>query len=290
MKKLFLLFVAVVALCATAFAQKGEMISDSLRYKGETYTYHLYRPANLPVNAPLVVMFHGYGSRSKPERYGLNQVADRYGFAVCYPRGPKDFKGKPCWNVGYEFHREKGWRRDDVGFACRLVRHLQKEYDLSRENVFATGHSNGGEMCYLLAYKRPDVFAAVAPVSGLMMEWMYRELKAKSPVPLFEIHGTKDKTSAWEGDPENKGGWGKYLAVPQAVGYWVAVNHCTHCQSEELPLLRNKVVAHRYIGGTDGSEVWLYEVADGGHSWADKDLDVGEHIWKFFAKYLKSKR
>ena len=265
------------------------MTTDSLRYRGNTYTYHLYRPKNLPENAPLVVMFHGYGSRSKPERYGLNAVADRHGFAVCYPRGPRDFKGKPCWNVGYDFHRERNWKRDDVGFTCRLVRHLQREYGLSRENIFATGHSNGGEMCYLLAYLRPELFAAVAPVSGLTMEWMYRELTARKPVPLFEIHGTNDKTSLWEGDPQNIGGWGKYLSVPSAVGYWRAANRCTHEIREELPVRRNKVIAHKYVGGTEGKEVWLYEIVDGGHSWADKDLDVGEHIWSFFAKYLTTK-
>ena len=287
MKRLILLFVAVVLFCSMASAQSGEMIRDSLRYKGNTYTYHLYRPANLPENAPLVVMFHGYGSRSKPERYGLHLAADRHGFAVCYPRGVKDDRGKDCWNVGYSFHLESNLKRDDVGFACHLVRHLQKQYKFSRKNVFATGHSNGGEMCYLLAFKRPDVFAAVAPVAGLMMEWMYRDLRAKCPVPLFEIHGTGDKTSRWEGDPDNKDGWGAYLAVPQAVGHWVAVNRCTHCQSEELPLLRNKVTAHRYLDGENGCEVWLYEVENGSHSWMSEDLDVAEHIWQFFSKYLR---
>ena len=287
MKRFILLLLAVIFCGLTASAQSGEMTRDSLRYKGNTYTYHLYRPANLPEHAPLVVMFHGYGSRSKPERYGLHLAADRHGFAVCYPRGVKDHRGKDCWNVGYSFHRDSNLRRDDVGFACHLVRHLQKEYNFSRKNVFATGHSNGGEMCYQLAFERPDVFAAVAPVAGLMMEWMYRDLQAKCPVPLFEIHGTGDKTSKWEGDPDNKYGWGAYLAVPQAVGYWVAVNRCTHSQSEVLPVLRNKVTAHRYLDGTNGCEVWLYEVENGGHSWMSEDLDVAEHIWQFFSKYLK---
>ena len=289
MKRLFSILVAVVIFGSTASAQGGEMTIDSLRYRGNTYTYHLYRPKNVPEDAPLVVMFHGYGSRSKPERYGLNAVADRHGFAVCYPRGPKDFKGKSCWDVGYEFHRERGWKRDDVGFVGRLVRSLQKEYGFSRKSVFATGHSNGGEMCYLLAYLRPELFAAVAPVSGLTMEWMYRDLSAKRPVPLFEIHGTNDKTSLWEGDPTNQGGWGAYLSVPRAVGYWCAVNRCTHEVREELPVLRNRVIAHKYIGGTEGKEVWLYEIVDGGHSWPDRDLDVGEHIWRFFSKYITTK-
>jgi polyhydroxybutyrate depolymerase len=288
MRRILLSIVAVFALCASAFADEGQLTQHTLRHKGVEYTYWLYLPPNLPADAPLVVVFHGYGSRNIPSlKYGFNALADRNGFAVCYPRGTQDFRGKHCWDVGYSFHKEKGWKRDEVGFACRLVRTLQKEYGLSRTNVFATGHSNGGEMCYLLAYTRPDVFAAVAPVSGLTMEWMYRELEAKKPIPLLEIHGTEDKTSAWNGDPTNKGGWGKYIAVPRAVGYWAAVDRCTHEQVEKLPLRRNQVVAHRYVGGTDGTEVWLYEVVGGVHKWSDGSMNTAAEIWKFFSKYLK---
>ena len=69
MRTIFSIVAAVVIFCSTASAQEGSMTTDSLRYRGNTYTYHLYRPKNLPENAPLVVMFHGYGSRSKPVSY-----------------------------------------------------------------------------------------------------------------------------------------------------------------------------------------------------------------------------
>lgn len=285
MKRL-ILSLALALFALNAFAE-GKLTEHVFRHKGVDYTYYLYLPENLKADAPLVMVFHGYGSRNIPSiKYGMNDVADRHGFAVCYPKGPKDFKGKNCWSVGYSFHIEKGWSRDDVGFTERLVRHLQKSYKLSRENVFATGHSNGGEMSYLLAMKS-KMFAAVAPISGLMMEWMYRDLTPKRIVPLLEIHGTLDKTSAWNGDPTNKGGWGEYIAVPRAVGYWAALNRCTHEETEELPLRRNKVIAHRYVNGTNGREVWLYEVVGGKHSWAEKDLDTSAEIWRFFSKYLK---
>ena len=88
---------------------------------------------------------------------------------------------------------------------------------------------NGGEMCYLLAYKRPDIFTAVAPVAGLTLEWMYRELETNRPIPLFEIHvQPKTKPLCGNGDPNNEGGWGKYIAVPIAVNYWAIQNRCTH--------------------------------------------------------------
>ena len=200
-------------------------------------------------------------------------------------------QGKTCWNVGYPF--QKDLKTDDVDFICTLTRHLQKKYGLSRENTFCTGMSNGGEMCYLLACLKPEVFAAFAPIAGLSMEWSYRKFDAKKAVPLMEVHGTADKTSRWDGDPFNEGGWGAYLAVPQAVAYWAAQARCTYEETVEMPLVRNKVIMHRYMGGEpiwkDGPavEVRLYEVIGGKHTWALNDMDTCREIWNFFKIYLR---
>ena len=48
-----------------------------------------------------------------------------------------------------------------------------------------------------------------------------------------------------------------------------------------------KVIAHRFTGGTGGSEVWLYEIVGGKHSWGEQDIDTGEELWKFFSKFVK---
>ena len=266
----------------------GTLTEHTFKHKGIEYTYYLYKPQNLQEGAPLIMAFHGYSSKQIPSiGYGFHPVADKEGFAVCYPKGPKDNMGKHCWAVGYAFHFDGNWERDDVGFTIRLVKHLQKKHGFSKHNVFATGHSNGGEMSYLLAYEAPHIFAAVAPVSGLTMEWMYRELKAKKPIPLMEVHGTLDKTSKWNGNLENIDKWGGYIAVPRAVGYWAAVNNCTHEHTEMLPLIKNQVIAHRYVNGVNGNEVWLYEVVGGKHNWASDSMNTAAEIWKFFSKYLK---
>ena len=266
----------------------GTLIEHTFRHKGVEYIYSLYIPQNIKADAPLLMVFHGYGSRDIPSiKYGFQPVADKHGFAICYPRGPKDQKGKRYWSVGYQFHIDNGMMRDDTGFAVRLVKHLQKNYKLSRHNVFATGHSNGGAMSYMLAYKEPETFAAVASVSGHIMEVTYRALEPKLPIPLMEVHGTLDPLSRWNGDPYNNDGWGADIAIPRAVGLWAATNRCTHEVTEVLPLRRNKVIAHKFIGGTNGSQVWFYEVVGGKHSWAENDMDTAAEIWKFFSLYLK---
>ena len=149
--------------------------------------------------------------------------------------------------------------------------------------------SNGGDMCYLLAAQRPDLFAALGPVAGFMSVAILREDKSLQPVPLFEIHGTADPTTRWEGDLTGEGGWGAYLPIPMAVGYWAAKNKCLEHRIDTLPRGADglQVIAHRYTGGTDGNEVWLYETLGGKHSWKKTGVDTCEELWRFFSRYVR---
>lgn len=284
---------ALTLVCASFFWMASAQEAKELHYRhqGMDRTYWLYMPEDLPEDAPLVILLHGYKASAEGYRPEMMEVAKENGFALCYPQGALDGRGKTCWNVGYPFQEDL--KTDDVDFLCSLARHLQKEHGLSRKNTFLTGMSNGGEMCYLMAYLKSDVFAAFAPIAGLSMEWSYKKYDAKKAVPLMEVHGTMDRTSRWEGDPFNEGGWGAYIAVPQAVGYWAAQARCTYEETIEMPLVRNKVILHKYKGGEpawEGGpavEVRLYEVIGGKHTWALNDMDTCKEIWEFFKIYLR---
>ena len=287
MKKMrIIFFVAFVLLAFVSNAQQP--VLDSLKVDGQMRRFWMIIPQGVQKNAPLVFVLHGYGNPGKTDSW-MNNAAEKHKFAICIPCGLKDPVGKPSWNVGYPF--QAGWKVDDVKAMCVLAKHVQKKYSLSKENTFLTGMSNGGEMCYLLAYSKQDVFKAFGSVSGLSMEWIYRTMDAPKPVPFFEIHGTADHTSEWTGNIANKGKWGAYMPVPIAVGYWVAKNKCLEETIEKVDGLNKEnnrsIIKHKYVGGPTGCEVWLYEVINGPHSWFDKDIDTGEEIWSFFSKYLK---
>jgi len=278
---------------AALIGQAADLERQTVRYKGETRTYWMYVPEGASQQTPLVLVLHGYGGKAEGYCPQMLEVARREGFAVCYPQGERDHRGNPCWNVGYVFQQDS-LKRDDVGFLRFLVSHLRKNYGLSRENAFLTGMSNGGEMCYLMAYLHPGTFNAYAPIAGLTMTWFYKELKVRKPVPMMEVHGTADHTSEWNGDPADEGGWGPYVAVPAAVAVWSAAARCTHEQTVQMPPKgEHPVTLHRYVGGYPAwkggpdIEVRLYEVRDGKHSWAHQDMDTCAEIWDFFRQYLK---
>lgn len=238
---------------------------------------------------PLVVVLHGYGGKALGDGLRFIELADLHGFAVCWPQGAEDGTGHSCWNVGYPF--QAGYRIDDTAYLRRLVRHLQKNFGVSRRNVFLTGMSNGGEMCYKMAAEHPETFSAIASIAGLTLTSMSTDYRR--PVPFMEVHGTADKISAWDGDPQNKGGWGAYLSVPSAVSHIVSANRCVALSTTEIPAEHKKVILHHFTEGIPSrrgdpsSEVLLYEVRGGDHSWSERYIPTCDLIWEFFSRYVR---
>lgn len=265
----------------------------TMKNQGLEREYYLYRPEGLKAGAPLVIVLHGYGGSALKGKKAMMDVADKNGFAVCYPQGIKDPKGKPGWNVRYP--SQEGMKTDDVKFLIALSKELQKRFDLSPKNTFLTGMSNGGDIIYLIAMRAPKAFKAMASIAGLQFNWMETEYSYKHPLPFMEVHGTQDRTSEWLGDPGNKGGWGAYIPVPAAVSRIIAVNGCTEEYVTELPRRegRNQVTLYQFKAGKPAvkggrpTEVWLYKVEGGGHSWSDKDMDTCSEIWRFFSQWIE---
>lgn len=256
-------------------------VHGTFKHQGMTREYYLYTPQNLKEGAPLVLCLHGYGGSGAHGNADLMDAADRHGFAICYPDGSPDPRGYKSWNVGYPF--QKGMKTDDVDLMVKLSKHLKKEHGF--KDAFLTGMSNGGEMCYLTAQRKPKAFKAIASIAGLTLTDMM-PLKYKKPVPFMEVHGTEDRVSEWTGDPEDKGGWGAYMAVPAALSHIIAANGCVSETITALPRKegRNQVILHHFQGGK--ADVLVYKVIGGDHSWSDKDMDTCDAVLEFFSHYL----
>ena len=255
-------------------------------FDGREREYYLYLPPG-GKDVPLILVLHGYGGKAAGYRPEMLFPAREEGFAVCYPQGRANSIGKTGWNVGYPSQQDL--KDDDVALVTYLAGLLQDKFGLSRENTFLTGMSNGGEMCYLLAYSANTTFSALASVAGLTMKWLYDGPRGLRPIPFMEIHGTADKTSHWEGDPEGRYGWGGYMSIPAAMEAITTLNGCTREETEVLPLQHegaHRVILHRY-SGENATETLLYEVEGGKHSWALDDLDTCREIWQFFKRHIK---
>ena len=287
MKKTILFFLITPFLVLSQQTIYGTFLHDGLN---RDYIY--YEPNNLQANAPLVFVAHGYtGSHTGIMNYcGMNDIADQNGFAVCYPKGTTDnqWGGSNFWNVGYDFHN--GINVDDVGFIINLAQYLQLNYNLSSDNTFFTGMSNGGELSYLLACEAPGTFKAFAPVAGTIFpNGLTNNTCNASPIPIFEIHGSNDNVTLFEGDP-NDTFWGPYLGIDSIINYWVSINGLSDLTIDTLPNLNNNneyIISYKYSSLSSNNKVWLYKHKNG-HNWDVDDIVVAQEIWDFFSLFLTS--
>ena len=291
------LFLFVLVSCGNN--ETGFVEERVIEHEGLKRSFLIYVPENIKENAPLVVAIHGYTSTAKilMGYSGINQIADIEGFMVAYPQGTKDSRDNNFFNVGYEFHSDS--KVNDVNFIREIVLNLTKDYKLNSKRVFATGMSNGGDMSYLLACTSSDLFTAVAPVAGVMMKDTLENCNPEKKIPIFEIHGTKDSISKFEGDMNNEDKWGAYYDLPSTIEFWVN----KHALNEKETIqLENKntedgttITFERYWSDESQREVWFYIINDGNHTWpgmtglfsrtANQDINSAEEIWKFFSKF-----
>ena len=284
------IFIALI----TLFTQEVIAQYTSFEHDGLTRQYIYYEPENLNEQMPLVFVMHGYtGDANSIRNYSeMNDFADQYGFAVCYPRGTVDTGGNRFWNVGYAFHPNE--TVDDVGFLTQLAQYLQQSNGLNPDYTFATGMSNGGEMCYMLACQGYDTFKAVAPVAGMILQDILDDCDAAPAIPVFEIHGSQDGVTPLAGDPDNNDGWGSYPSIADTIDYFVEKNNCTTLVEGTVPNTDTSdgsfIVSEKYIYGINQNEVWYYKVVGGGHDWpgsgGNMDIEAGEQAWLFFQNYI----
>ena len=253
----------------------------TFEHGGMTRQFMLYLPTNLLADVPLVFVLHGYtGSAQNAAGYGMNEVADEHGFAVCYPSGTLDERSNTHWNARFSISDT-----DDIGFLTALAAFLQTEYALNANKTFSCGFSNGGFMSYTLACET-DVFAAVASVGGTMSGETWETRDIANPTPILQIHGTNDNAVPLDGSMSAKGGWGGAPPMEQIIAFWAELNGSSDIQSEFLP---SGTTATYHTNGIDGAEVWFMQIDNWGHRWPkatdNKGIVASELIWQFFSKY-----
>ena len=285
MQKHLLTTLFVAFLSFLSFAQTS---TGSFEYDGVVRTYRVFTPINYAgdlTDRPLVFNLHGFGSNGFQQEFysNMNPVADTAGFFVCYPDGVD-----ASWNVGWSF----GSNQDDVGFINALIDTLAGDFSIDTNRVYSTGMSNGGFMSYRLACELSDRIVAVASVTGSMVPGTLFGCEPGRSVPVMQIHGTDDETVPYDGSNINVG-------IETLMSFWVDKNECAlQADTIDVPNINtdDNSTAQR-IEWTDcdeDSEVVLYKIENGEHTWPGASLTLGvtnrdfsgsEVIWNFFNRY-----
>lgn len=287
---------------------QAETITDSITWGGLGRTYRLHFSASYEKTRPmpLVIALHGGGGTgARMEKLtlgGFNTLADKEGFMVAYPDGIENH-----WNDGRATMRYRTIREkiDDVGFISALIDHLVKERQVDKNRVYVTGISNGAMMSFRLACELTGKIAAIAAVSGNMPYDLAPHCSPARPISVLMISGTADPLMPWGGGEagSRRVKVGRVLSVAQTVKFWTAHNQCAPTPSitwepPRDPRDSTRVRKEVYEDGKEGTEVILYAIEGGGHSWpkghqylpelfvgkTSQNLDANEVIWNFFKK------
>ena len=291
-------------------AQRTSFIHDNLKRNFKVYLPAYYIKSS---QSPLVIALHGRGGNSESmillTRKGFNKLADKDGFIVVYPEGI-DLN----WNDGRmdEEANDRAHREniDDVGFISALIDSMISDYNIDPKRVYVTGISNGAIMSYRLACELAGKITAIAPVDGNIPFLLSSECNPVRPVSVLAINNTNDPLVPYNGGDIyghfHRINLGKVLSVNQSIMYWVNRNSCLPTadvtkEPDKDPHDGTSVTRMTYLNGKEGTEVVLYSVEGGGHTWPDgfqylpvwligktcRDFDATEVIWSFFKKHSR---
>jgi polyhydroxybutyrate depolymerase len=272
----------------------------------------MHIPPNLPENstpALLLVLHGGGGTGEGMERSltlgGFNTFSDEQDVLIVYPDGIEKNWNDGRTNVSDPAHEQQ---IDDVGFFTLLMEELSEEFSVDPHRIFVTGISNGAMMSYRLAIELPEKIAAIAPVAGALPIDLVSFNMSNTPVSVCVLSGTQDPLVPWEGGlvgfPRNPRGI--VLSVQDSVMYWVEHNNCVNTPNNTLlpdndPKDKTWVQQDSYSYGQNNTEVVLYTIYNGGHTWPDglqylpeslvgrttHDINANNVIWDFFLTHPK---
>jgi polyhydroxybutyrate depolymerase len=243
--------------------------------------YLLFLPDSLKDNAPLVFVLHGYrgDARDYMGEIGMNALAAKHGFAVCYPQGSEDFEGRPHWNAGLRISKT-----NDVEFLSKLALDLQKKHGLNPKKTFVCGVSNGGFMSYTLVAENPGVFKAAASVIGTMSGTTWRNRANYKAVPILQMTGMHDEVVPHDGSMPEAGGWGGAPDQEQIIKFWSDLAGATKTETVEM----SPQTTVRYLrGGNTDIQIWFYKIKEMGHEIPNRKnsgIDASNEIWRFFSQ------
>ena len=129
------------------------------RFPGGSIKYWLYTPANAREHMPMIVYLHGGSGRGDDPEL----ITSVDGFPQYLRDGklsPDAYVIVPQVSSAY-----RGWG-DCKANVFRLISFVTQEYRIDADRVSLTGHSMGGSGAWMLALSNPDLFSAVAPLSG----------------------------------------------------------------------------------------------------------------------------
>ncbi len=207
--------VLVFTMSIPSYAQHAEtgFLDRTAAVGGQTYRYQVYVPSNYATiqSWPVILFLHGAGERGSD---GLAQT--NVGLGAAIRSNPSRF---PAIVVMPQVPTDSQWVGAPAEAAMTALKQTMSEFHSDPDRVYLTGLSMGGHGTWYIAYRHPDLFAAVVPICGWVPD--FAQFRGSVPVvpsdsgsafpalarhlrrvPIWIFHGEMDPVVAVTGSRE----------------------------------------------------------------------------------------
>ena len=164
----------------------------------EIIPYRMYEPTgyNGSKAFPLIVALHGLGGTEDSffDSYSktLPPLAEQHGYILVTPLGYR-VDGSYGWGLGTPpadagVRRTQDLSEQDV---MQVLQRVRKQYKVDDNRIYLMGHSMGAIGSWKIAPKFPDIWAAIAPISGSGAPDTLEKIRH---IPQIIVHGDADPT------------------------------------------------------------------------------------------------
>ena len=279
---LFTFFLTILNSCNEDYNKNPEECysnnnAQSIVHDGFNREYVLYIPNSYDgtSSVPLMLNFHGFGGSASDymQEADMRSLAEADTFILIYPQG-SCLDGLSHWNA-CPLGGDNKSNADDFGFIESMITEISSHYNVDMERIYATGYSNGGMMAYGLANYKSDLIAAVASVSGVMLDCTGPK---SHPMPVVHLHGTSDDIFPYNGSSD-------YNSVQSTLDHWINFNNTVLTPTVTSD---NNIEHYVYNQGDRSVSVEHYKFIGGDHIWFSAtyhDQSTSDLVWNFVSRY-----
>jgi polyhydroxybutyrate depolymerase len=250
---------------------------QSIVHDGFNREFVLYIPNSYSSksSAPLMINFHGFGgiASNYMQEADMRSLAEANTFILIYPQG-SCLDGLSHWNP-CPFGGDNKSNADDFGFIESIITVISSQYNVDMERIYAAGYSNGGMMAYGLANYKSDLIAAVASVSGVMLDCTG---PVGHPMPVVHLHGTSDGVIPYNGSSD-------YNSAQSTLDHWINSNNTVLTPTVTSD---NNIEHYVYDQGDRSVSVEHYKFIGGDHVWFSttyQGQSTSDLVWNFVSRY-----
>lgn len=162
--------------------------------------HHITRPSTLNEGAPVLIMFHGYGSDENDLFSFASELPEELFVISARAPYPMQPYGNAWYAINFDAEMNK-WNDNEQALKSRdliakFIDEVKETYPINKDSVTLLGFSQGTILCYAVALTYPEKINNIIALSGYISPEMLPddlETKDYARLSFYCSHGSVDQ-------------------------------------------------------------------------------------------------